>query len=134
MIVFLPVLYPALLLRLQLTWLSTDYHERRGKGYGSRSKHGSLNPYSHLQKAMTIEECMESPLLAYPTWLSDVCPRTDGAAAVIFANEKKAGKLCSKPAWVWATAVGHDAAYFADIDFTKMPSLERATREAYKQA
>ena len=97
-------------------------------------KHGSLNPYSHLQKPMTIEECMESPLLAYPIRLSDVCPRTDGACAVVFSNEKKASKLCSQPAWVWAASVGHDAGYFADIDFTRMPSLEHATREAYKLA
>ena len=34
---------------------------------------------------------MASPMLAYPIKLLDVCPRTDGACAVVFASEDSAG-------------------------------------------
>lgn len=96
--------------------------------------HGFLNPYAHLRKETTVEEVMSAPMLSYPIKLSDICPRTDGACAVIFASEEKAKKLTSRPAWVLATSVRHDAGYFSDINYTEIHSLEAATREVYSLA
>jgi hypothetical protein len=44
-----------------------------------------------------------------------MCPRTDGACAVIFADEYTAEKICDKPAWVLGTAVRHNAAFTNDV-------------------
>jgi len=92
------------------------------------------NPYAHIRQHVTVEEVLASPMLSYPIKFLDMCPRSDGACAVIFAVEEKAKKLCPKPAWVHCSVVRHDYTHFGDLEWTWMPTLERATKEAYRLA
>jgi acetyl-CoA C-acetyltransferase len=92
------------------------------------------NPYAHIRQHVTVEEVLASPMLSYPIKFLDMCPRSDGACAVIFANEEKARKLCPRPAWVHCSVVRHDYTHFGDLEWTWMPTLERATKEAYRLA
>lgn len=94
-------------------------------------KHGSNNPHAQLRTPITVEEVMQSPMLSWPVKLLDICPRSDGAAAVIFAGERKAKKLCPNPAWVYSTVVRHSHTYFGDINYEEMHTLERALAEMY---
>jgi len=81
-----------------------------------------------------VENVLSSPMLSYPVKLLDMCPRSDGACAVIFANEDKVDKITNKPAWVLATATRHNYTYFGDVDSGKMPTLYLASQEAYRIA
>ncbi len=94
-------------------------------------RHACLNPFAHLRKEVTIEEVLASPMLSDPLKLLDLCPRTDGACAVVFASERVAEKLCPKPAWVLGTANRHLYTYFGDADLLGLPSLQRAAKELY---
>jgi acetyl-CoA C-acetyltransferase len=97
--------------------------------------HAMNNPYAHMRAPVTVEDVMASPMLAYPVKLLDICPRTDGAAAVIFASEERARKLCPKPAWIRACAVRHSYTWFGDVDYQSgLVSLQRASRAAYSAA
>ena len=98
--------------------------------------HAMNNPYAQLyNRPITIRDVMESPMLAYPIKLLDVCPRTDGACAVVFAAEGVAEKIAARPAWIKACSVRHAATWFGDVDYnTGLLSLERASREAYRKA
>lgn len=98
--------------------------------------HALNNPYAHLRKPITVDDVMSSPMLAYPIKLLDVCPRTDGACAVVFAADGVAQKLTSKPAWVKSCAVRHTFTWFGDsTDYNKgLVSLQRASKEAYAHA
>ena len=51
--------------------------------------HGNatLNPYAHLQKRITIEDALASPVVADPLRLTDCAPITDGAAALLLQSE-----------------------------------------------
>jgi acetyl-CoA C-acetyltransferase len=93
-----------------------------------------LNPYAHNRMKVTVEDVMKSPMLSYPIKFLDMCPRSDGACAVIFAAEHLAKKLCPKPAWIHASVVRHDYTHFGDLEWQWMPTLERASAEAYKKA
>jgi acetyl-CoA C-acetyltransferase len=73
-------------------------------------------------------------MLTEPIKLLDICPRSDGAAAVIFSSEDKAEKICSRPAWIHAVSVRHDTTWFGDIDYTRLSSLESASRETFQLA
>jgi acetyl-CoA C-acetyltransferase len=96
--------------------------------------HACNNPYAHLRKAVTIEEVLSSPPLSDPLRLLDMCPRTDGACAVIYASEDYAEKLCSQPAWVVAAANRHTYSRFSDINGqTDMKSLTMAAAELWKK-
>jgi acetyl-CoA C-acetyltransferase len=98
--------------------------------------HAMNNPYAHLRKPLTVKEIMESAMLAYPIKLGDICPRSDGACAVVFAADGPAQKIARKPAWVSAVSVRHSYTWFGDsTDYEKgLVSLQRASREAYKAA
>ncbi len=98
--------------------------------------HAMNNPFAHLHnRPITLQDVMESPMLAYPIKLLDVCPRSDGACAVVVAAEGVAEKIAPRPAWIKSCAVRHAATWFGDVDYnTGLVSLERASREAYEKA
>lgn len=93
------------------------------------------NPYAHLRKVISVDDVMASPMLAYPIKLLDVCPRSDGACAIVLAAENEAIKLASRPAWIKATAVRHTYTWFGDASPDGgLVSLQRAAAEAYSKA
>ncbi|MBN1883173.1 MAG: thiolase family protein [Deltaproteobacteria bacterium] len=96
--------------------------------------HALNNPYAQLRKPITLEDVMSSPMLSDPIKLLDVCPRTDGACAVVWANEDYAEKICSRPAWYHAGSVKHPFNLLGDTDLTTLVSMELASKEAYKKA
>jgi acetyl-CoA C-acetyltransferase len=98
--------------------------------------HAMNNPYAQLyNRPITIKDVMESPMLAYPIKLLDVCPRTDGACAVVFAAEEHAEKIAPRPSWIKSCSVRHAATWFGDVDYdTGNLSLLRASKEAYAKA
>ncbi|MCX7635259.1 MAG: thiolase family protein, partial [Syntrophales bacterium] len=104
---------------------------------GERDRgHALNNPYAHLRRPLTVAEIMASPMLAYPIKLGDICPRSDGACAVILAGEEVAEKITKRPAWFKAVSVRHTYTWFGDsTDYNQgLVSLQRASREAYAQA
>ena len=51
-------------------------------------ENGFLNPKAHFRKKITIDDVMNSPVVASPLKLYDCCPFSDGASSVILCNEK----------------------------------------------
>ena len=98
-------------------------------------RHACLNPYAHLRKEVTIEEVLASPMLADPVCLLDMCPRTDGACAVVYAAEGIAEKICPRPAWLLGASTRHMFSYVSDADFSggSLFSMERAALDLYKK-
>ena len=94
-------------------------------------KNACNNPYAQLRKEITMEEVLASPMLSDPVHLLDVCPRTDGACAVIMASEDCAEKICDVPDWIWATANRHTYSYLGDATYGRLDSMADASREIY---
>lgn len=93
------------------------------------------NPHAHLRMKISVEDVMKSPMLCYPIKLLDMCPRSDGACALIYACEGKAEKIAPKPAWVHAIAGSRDFVYMGEpFQHEEMVTLERASARAYKKA
>jgi acetyl-CoA C-acetyltransferase len=97
-------------------------------------QHALNNPYAHLKLDITVEDVMNSPTISYPIRFLDVCPRTDGAAAAVFASEDSAEKITGIPAWVLATANRHNFAMGGDTQFGRLSSLVEASTEVYQKA
>jgi acetyl-CoA C-acetyltransferase len=73
-------------------------------------RHGSFNPKAQFygkNSDMTVEKVLGSFVVSTPLTLHDCCPFSDGAAAVVLASEKAAGKLTDKP--VYITGVGQSS-------------------------
>ncbi len=96
-------------------------------------KHACNNPYAQLRKEITIEDVLKSPILSDPIRLLDVCPRTDGACAVIMANEEVAEKICSVPDWIWGTANRHTNTYIGDCKLGEIESMKYAAQELFSK-
>jgi acetyl-CoA C-acetyltransferase len=94
-------------------------------------KHACNNPYAQLRKEVTIEEVLNSPMLSDPVHLLDICPRTDGACAVIMASEDVAEKVTDRLDWIWAAANRHTYTYLGDATYGHLDSLTRASQEVY---
>jgi len=97
-------------------------------------KHATNNPYAQLRKEVSLEDVLASPMLADPIHLLDVCPRSDGACAVIMANEDVAGKICPVPDWIWGTSAHNTQAMIGDVDWGRLKSMEQCATEIFKKA
>jgi len=49
--------------------------------------HSTNNPYSQFQEKYTLQQIMDSPKVFGPLTKLQCCPTSDGAAAVVLANE-----------------------------------------------
>lgn len=98
-------------------------------------ENGILNPKAHVRKKITIEDVMNSPVVASPLKLYDCCPFSDGASAVILCSEDFA--IRSGRPYIQVVGSGRGAspaAVQAREDITTIPSTKAAANQAYKMA
>ena len=102
----------------------------------SVKNHGNAraNPYAQIPLDITVEDVLKSRVLSDPIKLLDTSPVSDGACAIILADEETAKKKCSKP--VWVAGVGHcaDAYHLGDRDLADVDALVSAAKRAYGMA
>ena len=100
-------------------------------------RNACLNPHAQLKMPdITVEQVLESKMLAYPVRMLDFCPSSDGACAVLFAAEDDASSLAPQPAWVHAAVTAHDQQYMGDSPkrLAEMRSLLAARKRGYAYA
>jgi len=92
------------------------------------------NPAAQLPMEITVEDVMASRKIADPLKLLDCSPISDGAAAVILANEKGLARFAKDP--VRIRGVGHcsDAYNLGYRDLARPRALKRAADKAYAMA
>lgn len=66
---------------------------------------GAHNPNARFRKRFTLEEVLASPLVADPLRLYEICPVSDGAAAVVLGSLDRARRRAATPVRVAASAV-----------------------------
>lgn len=91
--------------------MATAYMERHGITQEDlarvivRQRRNALrNPHAHLKGDITVDDVMNSPMIAHPFKLFDVCPRSSGSAAMIVGNLEAAREHRSNPAFI--TGIG----------------------------
>lgn len=83
---------------------------------------------------ITVEDVLNSEVLAWPVQRLDVSPVTDGAVAVVMAAEPVARRVTDKPVWVEGVGWSLDTAYWTNRDLSYPTYVEEAARMAYKMA
>ena len=100
--------------------------------------HGNAkrNPLAMLPMDITVEDVMNSPVLATPLKKLDCSPVTDGACAMVLAAEREAKKLTTLAKRAWLKGVGHctDAYRLGDRDLADTRALKKAANKAYEMA
>ncbi len=96
---------------------------------------GLLNPKAHLQKKITIDDVMNSAVVASPLKLYDCCPFSDGASSVILCSEKFAKENGGDYIEVIGSGRGGSPAALQGREhMTTIPSTKIAAEAAYKMA
>ena len=96
---------------------------------------GLLNPKAHLRKKITIDDVMNSDIVASPLKLYDCCPFSDGASAVILCNQRFAKEHGGNYIDVIGSGRGGSPAALQGREhLTTIPSTNIAAASAYKMA
>jgi acetyl-CoA C-acetyltransferase len=86
------------------------------------------NPYAHFRRAVTVEEVLESRMVADPLRLLHCCPISDGAAAVVLTAERAAVRVAGIGQGSDTLALRHRA------DLTGFAATRAAARAAFAMA
>ena len=93
------------------------------------------NPYAHLRiEGISFEQIANSPMLWDPIRYLETCPSSDGACAMVIANERSARRAPRPPAWVHATAMRTEPTFFAGRDQVNPQSGMDCARDLYRKA
>lgn len=147
---YIPQWYPNAVAPANFAQLATAYRARHGidadlfkraLAHVSVKSHdnGSKNPKAHLQRPITIEQCLAAPIIAEPLGLFDCCGVSDGAAAVVVTTPEmaralgKTGPLVTFKALQVAVSNGWEM-QSSEWDGSYVHTARIAARRAYAEA
>ncbi|MEA3470553.1 MAG: acetyl-CoA acetyltransferase [Thermodesulfobacteriota bacterium] len=112
---------------------------KRAMAHVSMKSHanGVLNPKAHLRRAVTEEQVLNAPQIAYPLGLFDCCGVSDGSACAIVTTPEIAKSLGKKDfltvkALQLSLSNGTEMAY--EWDGAHFVTTSKASTEAYEEA
>jgi len=92
------------------------------------------NPFAHVQMPdITLDDVMNSQMISYPLRLHDCCPQSEGACAVIYANEEETKKITDNPAWFKGVSTAHYYTFGCDDLMFDLPTAAIASKKIYKK-
>jgi acetyl-CoA C-acetyltransferase len=91
------------------------------------------NPYAHLREAKTVEDVLASQMLWDPIRFDETCPSSDGACAVVIADEDIA-RGAGSPAWIHGTVMRSEPTTAAERDQVNPQAGRDAAASLWKQA
>jgi acetyl-CoA acetyltransferase len=92
--------------------------------------HGALNPHAQYRNRVTVEEVLNSRMIADPITLFMTCPLGDGGAAVLVGTKEMALKVDKRPIKIGSSVLGSFG--FAGKDEPTI--VARVSEKAYKEA
>jgi acetyl-CoA C-acetyltransferase len=98
-------------------------------------RNGTLNPKAQFHRAISVEDVLNSTMVADPLHLLDCSPITDGAAAIVMASAETAREFTDKPVGIMASCHASDSISLSERSrFDAVPAAMEAAQRAYKQA
>ncbi|MFC2000088.1 acetyl-CoA acetyltransferase [Chloroflexota bacterium] len=98
---------------------------------------GSLNPKAHFQRAISLEQVVNAPIIAWPLGLFDCCGVSDGASAAIVVPAQRAGEFRTDPVFIKSLQIcvgPADGTVASQYDYTHVEETYRAGLAAYAEA
>lgn len=96
---------------------------------------GAMNPNAHIQKVLTLEQVMQSPVIVDPLRLFEISPISDGSTSLLVVPDGSALSYTDKPVYVRGIAMSSESSFISDRkSLTDIPSVRRAGELALKRA
>ncbi|MGA1822472.1 MAG: thiolase domain-containing protein [Thermoplasmatota archaeon] len=83
---------------------------------------------------ITIEDVLNSEMMAWPVQRLDISPPSDGASALIFCSKEKARQFTDDPVYVEGVGWNIDSTMWTNRDLYFPQYVANAARQAYKMA
>ncbi len=96
---------------------------------------GFMNPISQYRRKITVEDVLNSIMVADPLHILDCSPITDGASSLVLAPADVAHKYTDTPVYIRASAQASDTISLHDRrDITTLDATVAAAKRAYEMA
>jgi acetyl-CoA acetyltransferase len=94
------------------------------------------NPEAQLHEKITVEDVLNSRIIAWPTTARMCCLYSDGACAMILASEEKAREITDKPVWISGISTSNYPLYRATPETItgRLTGTGVAAKRAYAMA
>jgi acetyl-CoA C-acetyltransferase len=106
--------------------------EQMAKVSVKNHKNALHNKWAQHHYDLTVEDVRNSPMVAWPLTMLDICTMSDGAAVAILASEEVAEKVCNNPVRVLGVGQGSDAMRMADRPHKDVILLKHEDPSWYK--
>jgi len=98
------------------------------------SSYSVKNPKAAYQKALTLEEILESPPVVSPLKRFDCCANADGASCMVLAKEDVAKRVAKIPIWIAGLGAASSPGMSRRESLTSLTCAREAAQQAYAMA
>lgn len=97
-------------------------------------KWAELNPAATMREPITIDDVLQSPLIADPLRRLDCCLVTDGAGAIVLVSAERAKDCRQKPVWILGQGESHTHLTIQSMPDLTITSAVQSGRTAFEMA
>ncbi len=97
-------------------------------------RHAALNPLATYREPLSVQDVLNSRMVADPLHLLDCCVVTDGGAAVLVTTEERARDLKQKPVFLLGSSESHSHAHISQMPDLTTTSATRTGPRAFAEA
>ncbi len=97
-------------------------------------KHASLNPAAQMRKPITIDDVVNSRMIADPLHLLDCSLVSDGGAAIVMTSAERARDFKKRPVYLLGTGEGHSHEHISQALSLTTSAAKEAGERAYAMA
>ncbi|MFM7415459.1 MAG: thiolase C-terminal domain-containing protein [Alphaproteobacteria bacterium] len=128
-----PTLFPIPVLRYMKTYGVT--HEQMAQVAVVQREWAAKNPRAAFKDPITIDDVLNSKMIAYPFRLLQCCLVTDGGGALILTSSDRAKDFPTKPCYILGTGESVETTMVIQMqDFTSSRAFRVAGPEAFRMA
>ena len=95
----------------------------------------AMNPKAWFKEPITVEQVLESKMIAYPLTLFMCCPRTDGGGALVITTEERANDLPGQEVYILGAGESGETMLISQMqDFTSSRAFRASAAKAFGEA
>ncbi len=96
---------------------------------------GAMNPLAHIRKEVSLQEVLESRIIADPLRLYEFCPISDGSSSLLLVPDEIAESYTQRPVYIKGTGFASSTSNLTDRkDLLDLEAVGSAGRQALKEA
>ncbi len=97
-------------------------------------RHANINPLAMYRDLITIQDVINSKMVADPLHLLDCCVVSDGGGAILVTTEERARDLNQRPIFVLGSSEGHTHAHISQMPDLTVTAAATTGPQAFAEA